>query len=234
MALRHSRSGAARAPGRALVEVFNPDVERDGFTSPHTVVMIVTDDMPFLVDSLGVVFSKAERRGALIIHPVLCGEAGRSRAPARSRSTAPEEGARSESWQLYEIDRQTDPRSSQRCSERLETALADVRLAVEDWMPMRERVRALSEESAERSAAAAQRKKSPKRARCSTGWKRGISCSSAIGTIASSAATRKDRLVPDVRSGLGILRAGSQRAAESHADRPARRSARSRARRASC
>src|SRR5262249_57004068 len=56
-ALHHLQLGSGRrAPGQSLVRVFNPDKARDGFESPHTVVMIVTDDMPFLVDSVGIVF----------------------------------------------------------------------------------------------------------------------------------------------------------------------------------
>jgi len=31
--------------------------------------MVVTDDMPFLVDSLGIVFSQAEVAVHLIVHP---------------------------------------------------------------------------------------------------------------------------------------------------------------------
>ena len=41
-----------RPVGTAKVEVFNPEVEEQGWASGHTVVQIVTDDMPFLVDSV--------------------------------------------------------------------------------------------------------------------------------------------------------------------------------------
>ena len=59
-ALAHLRFGARRAPGRTLVRVFNPTLADDGFESPHTLVLAVTDDMPFLVDSFGVAFTRAE------------------------------------------------------------------------------------------------------------------------------------------------------------------------------
>ncbi|HZT03027.1 MAG TPA: hypothetical protein VFA39_12240, partial [Steroidobacteraceae bacterium] len=48
----HLELGWRRAPGQSLVRIFNPDRERDGFESPHTLVQIVTDDKPFLVDSV--------------------------------------------------------------------------------------------------------------------------------------------------------------------------------------
>ncbi len=57
--------------GSSLVRIFNPDRERDGFESPHTLVQIVTDDMPFLVDSLGMAFARAGLAMHLIVHPVL-------------------------------------------------------------------------------------------------------------------------------------------------------------------
>src|SRR5437588_12275539 len=52
-ALAHLEFGARRTPGRTLVQVFNPEADRDGFESAHTLVFTVTDDMPFLVDSPG-------------------------------------------------------------------------------------------------------------------------------------------------------------------------------------
>src|ERR1700761_9435026 len=56
-ALDHLAFGSERRPaGQSLVRVFNPERSSDGFESPHTVVMLVTDDAPFLVDSLGIVF----------------------------------------------------------------------------------------------------------------------------------------------------------------------------------
>ena len=40
------------AGGHGQRRVFNPTVEAQGWSSGHTVVQIVTDDMPFLVDSV--------------------------------------------------------------------------------------------------------------------------------------------------------------------------------------
>src|SRR5215472_706767 len=46
------RFGAERRLGEARVRVYNPTPAEDGWTSPHTIVEIVNDDMPFLVDSI--------------------------------------------------------------------------------------------------------------------------------------------------------------------------------------
>ncbi|MGH8920815.1 MAG: hypothetical protein ACRD0H_21200, partial [Actinomycetes bacterium] len=48
----HLTLAADRAPGRALVRLLNPTVSMDGWSSRDTVVQIVTDDMPYLVDSV--------------------------------------------------------------------------------------------------------------------------------------------------------------------------------------
>ncbi|HXZ58934.1 MAG TPA: NAD-glutamate dehydrogenase [Steroidobacteraceae bacterium] len=139
-ALSHLAFGARRAPGRPLVRVFNPSVSEHGFESPHSLVMTVTDDMPFLVDSLGMALSRAELAVHLIVHPVL-----QARRDARGRlldiGANGAHAAHPESWQLYEIDRVTDPQQLEKLRRGLESTLADVRAVVSDFMPMRERVR---------------------------------------------------------------------------------------------
>ena len=51
-ALAHLRLARHRAPGEPKVAVFSPTFDEHGFASPHTVVQVVTDDMPFVPDSL--------------------------------------------------------------------------------------------------------------------------------------------------------------------------------------
>src|SRR5437899_2469082 len=51
------------------------------------------------------------------------------------------QAAHLEAWQLYEIDRVSDPAQIERLQRDLEVTRADVRLAVTDWTAMRKRVR---------------------------------------------------------------------------------------------
>ena len=51
-ALSHWSFARKREPGRAQVRVFNPTIAEHGWQSTHTVIEIVNDDMPFLVDSV--------------------------------------------------------------------------------------------------------------------------------------------------------------------------------------
>jgi glutamate dehydrogenase len=141
VALDHLGRGGSRRAERPIVRVFSPDAEREGFSSPHTLVEVVTRDMPFLVDSVSIVFSRAGIGIHLIVHPVLAVERGAhgriasaqlwDRAPTDDAAAA--RSRRPESWQLYEIDRQLDPQAMRTIERRLLATLEDVRLAVTDW-----------------------------------------------------------------------------------------------------
>ena len=96
-----------RKAGQPLVRVYNAEEARDGWTSRHTVVESTVEDMPFLVDSLGMAFTRAELAVHLIVHPVL--QVRRDRAgKLQDIGTNGAQAAHPESWQLYEVDRLTD------------------------------------------------------------------------------------------------------------------------------
>ncbi|MGE3664981.1 MAG: hypothetical protein AB7G09_27265, partial [Pseudonocardia sp.] len=51
-ALAHLRLARRRQPGEPAVAVFSPTFDEDGFACPHSVVQVVTEDMPYVPDSL--------------------------------------------------------------------------------------------------------------------------------------------------------------------------------------
>ncbi|MFU8832917.1 MAG: hypothetical protein ACNA7J_12305, partial [Wenzhouxiangella sp.] len=53
------------------IRTVNPERERDGWESSHTILEIINDDMPFLVDSVVLVLSELGLSAHLIIHPVM-------------------------------------------------------------------------------------------------------------------------------------------------------------------
>jgi glutamate dehydrogenase len=53
------------------VRVFNPTLAEDGFVSDHTVVQIVNDNMPFLVDSVTMAINRGNRTAHWIVHPLM-------------------------------------------------------------------------------------------------------------------------------------------------------------------
>ncbi|RZJ19992.1 MAG: NAD-glutamate dehydrogenase, partial [Haliea sp.] len=134
--LSHWQFGAVREPGRAKVRVFSPAVAEHGWGSRHSLVEIVNDDMPFLVDTTTMEINRQGLAPHLIVHPIYAIErdaAGQLTA-LHPRRDAPQ-GAR-ESWMYIEIDRLLDSQQRLDLVAGLERVLGDVRAAVDDWKAM--------------------------------------------------------------------------------------------------
>ncbi len=138
----HLRFGATRKPGQALVRVFNPSAARDGWDSARTVVEVVTDDMPFLVDSLAMVLNGSGLSIHTMVHPVL--GVVRDRRGRIESVSGQLDGRPAESWQHIEVDSAGDAAQLERLRERIEATLDDVRVAVTDWPRMVARARAIA------------------------------------------------------------------------------------------
>jgi glutamate dehydrogenase len=151
-ALTHHRLARSRPQGTANVRVYSPSVDEHGWSCTHTVVEVVTDDMPFLVDSVTNEISRQGRGIHAVIHPQIVvrrdvtGElkeildVGRDPRPTTSEN-APEglpADALTESWIHVEIDRETERDDLKQIHDDLLRILSDVREAVEDWHKMRD------------------------------------------------------------------------------------------------
>jgi len=147
---------APRTPKTARIRVFNPTLSEDGFVSDHTVVQIVNDDMPFLVDSVTMAINRSNRVAHWIVHPLLSVERDAKGKVRRVSSAANTSGAgRSghvESLIQVECDRIVGAAEQQALAAELERVLNDVRAAVEDWQPMLERAQAVAAAAASSSA----------------------------------------------------------------------------------
>ncbi len=140
MALNQLNFGATRARNQAMVRVFNIDPERDGWSSTHTIVEVVVEDMPFLVDSLGMVLNQAGLTIQLMIHPIIgVRRDGRGRLAALEEGEAADGKFTQESWQHIEVDRIADPRRLRELEQKIQRTIEDVRYAVGDWKAMRQR-----------------------------------------------------------------------------------------------
>jgi len=147
--LAHWTFTRRRPPGTTKVRVYSPRFEEHGWRSVHTIVEVVTDDMPFVVDSVTMELNRHGLTIHLPIHPVLT---VRRDAEGNLLEVLPDGGeaddAVHESVLHMEIDRQTEPEVLEGLREGLERVLADVRAAVEDWPTMRERVAGVLDEYA--------------------------------------------------------------------------------------
>ncbi|GAB78365.1 glutamate dehydrogenase [Austwickia chelonae] len=150
-ALSHRSLAGQRPVGSANVRVFTPTVEQEGWTTGHTVVEIVTDDMPFLVDSVSAYLARENRSVHLLVHPQLVvrrDAAGvlQEVLDVRGQEVPDEFGVGVESWMHLQIDRESDPQAREELAVGLRRVLADVRVAVEDWPRMTQRAQDLAEE----------------------------------------------------------------------------------------
>ncbi|WP_037575855.1 NAD-glutamate dehydrogenase [Phaeacidiphilus oryzae] len=151
------RLGEKRPQGTAEVRVHTPTVEENGWSSGHTVVEVVTDDMPFLVDSVTNELSRQDRAIHVVIHPQLAVRrdiTGRllevldaDPCTHERRAELPED-ALVESWMHIEIDRETDRDDLRRIEKDLRRVLGDVREVVEDWGKMRDSALRLADDLA--------------------------------------------------------------------------------------
>ena len=143
-ALSHWNFARKRAPGEARVRAFNPTIEDQGWLSKHTIVEIVNDDMPFLVDSVAM---EANRHGLtlhLIVHPIIGVE--RSADGTLTGLAADDSPTRRvESFIHLEVDRTVDAAALQSLAADIARVLGDVRAAVADWGAMRDKARAIAD-----------------------------------------------------------------------------------------
>ncbi|MET7853128.1 NAD-glutamate dehydrogenase [Streptomyces avermitilis] len=149
-AFSHYRLAENRPQGTANVRVHTPTVEENGWTCSHSVVEVVTDDMPFLVDSVTNELSRQGRGIHVVIHPQvvvrrdLTGKLIDVLAPPPA-GELPHDAAL-ESWIHVEIDRETDRADLKQITADLLRVLSDVREAVEDWEKMRDAALRMAEE----------------------------------------------------------------------------------------
>jgi len=138
--LSHWQFGATRPAGQAKVRVFSPSVAENGWASRHSVVEIVNDDMPFLVDSVTMEINRQGLTLHLIVHPVFAVErdALGDLQSIQPRNAAPQ--AARESWMHVEVDRLVDAQQRAELAAGIERVLGDVRAAVVDWKPMVDRL----------------------------------------------------------------------------------------------
>jgi glutamate dehydrogenase len=130
-----------RQPGRASIRVLNSADTHAG----RSLLQIVTDDMPFLVDTVSMIVS-AKLQIHAVIHPVL--KVTRD-ASGKLLGLADAAGS-AESLMHFEIDRVADDAEQAQLKAQVEAALDDVRAAVSDWAAIRDKALAIASELPQR------------------------------------------------------------------------------------
>ncbi|WP_432535437.1 NAD-glutamate dehydrogenase [Kineococcus arenarius] len=141
----HLRLGRDRRPGTTLVRVVAG--EDAGAGAARSVVEVVTDDTPFLVDSLTSALTRTGRGIHLLVHPRLAArrDGDGLLLDLHDVATAPPSDP-AESWIRIEVDRDSDAADRERLQRELAGVLDDVRAAVRGWHAMRARATQIADE----------------------------------------------------------------------------------------
>ncbi len=116
--MAHNMVQAAQNSKLPVINIYNPTKELHGWDSPHTVLEIVSNQLPFLVDSVCAALQNQKHTIYLLI-----------RSSFESKST------------LYiELYDQLETVDMERLKENLTFILKDVAAAVADWHPMKEKI----------------------------------------------------------------------------------------------
>jgi len=136
-----------RKPGDTKVRVYNPQLEQHGWQSPHTVIEVVHDNKPFILDSLRLALTTM----GIDIHLIIHAEGVKFIRDAAGKITEvlPLEHAGKhrknldiiEEAPIYiEIDRQSEGAALNNIAEKLKKVLFDVDVIVRDWRDMLDRM----------------------------------------------------------------------------------------------
>jgi len=124
-----------RQEGESLLRVYNPSVASHGWDSRNSIVEMVNDDKPFLVDSATLALAEMGLDVRLIIHPVIKvrrGKTGKLLA-IEDRGNA---AAAAESIIQIQFNHQSSAEMLEQIQDKLAAAIRDVQRAVRDFHPM--------------------------------------------------------------------------------------------------
>lgn len=132
----HLEFAAKRGQTQSKARIYNPDFERDGWQSTHSVIEIVNDDMPFLIDSISMLLTRHNLNLHLLVHPVL--SVGRDdKGQITELKRTEDRSLPLESFIHAQVDRVSDPAALQALQDDLELVLSQLRRVVDDEPQMR-------------------------------------------------------------------------------------------------
>ncbi|MEM6974239.1 MAG: NAD-glutamate dehydrogenase [Pseudomonadota bacterium] len=132
---------ARRKPGTPCIRVYNPTMAEHGWASPHSIIEVINEDSPFLVDSMTVLLTERGLGVHALMHPVV--DIARDAAGNRvSGAEAEAEGVerRAESIMQFQVDQIGGDDALAELETAVAATMADVRAATGDWRAMLERL----------------------------------------------------------------------------------------------
>ncbi len=124
-----------RKPGQLKLRIFNPQFEELGWQSSHTIIELVQDDMPFLVDSLLMELNRREMTVHTIFHTgafKVLRDANDAITHVYPMGTDINEVS-NEALVYIEVDKLSEPELLEGLTQAFQHILNDVKLCVQDW-----------------------------------------------------------------------------------------------------
>lgn len=129
-----------RKGGSHKINIFNPDKKRHGVQVTQSVIQIVNDDMPFIIDSITAELSRQNLVIDKLFHPILSVTRQRGQLSSATSLKGAGADAQMESIIHIQLDEMLSSDAMNALKERLDIVLKDVRAATSDWRRMMEQV----------------------------------------------------------------------------------------------
>ncbi|MFC3121673.1 NAD-glutamate dehydrogenase [Agaribacter flavus] len=130
-----------KQPNQSIIRVFNPEIAKHGWQSPHTIIELIVDDMPFLVDSVRMAINRLNITSHIMLHaPMHISRDENNHVLAFSDTLSRKDSDVSETVFFIEIDRQSREEDIEALTLELDSVVNDVSLTVSDWHPMRDKL----------------------------------------------------------------------------------------------
>ncbi len=137
------------------IRVYNPELTRHGWQSPHTIVEVILQDSPFLVDSIRMALKRLNITAHMMLHQplhLIRGADGKIDAILALDNTDGQTSV--ETAFLIEIDHLTSEEQMAALAAELNSVAGEVALAVGDWQPMLTKLNEIIDELPKRKSPA--------------------------------------------------------------------------------
>ncbi len=131
-----------RKPYEQVIKVYNPVLSRHGWQPTKTIIEIVHEDMPFLVDSVNMALKRLSINSHLSLHyPISVSRDDKANITSVASLKNKSDQTEDVTIFLIEIDRLEDKEVLAEVQNELTSVLQEVTLSVHDWKPMRAKLK---------------------------------------------------------------------------------------------
>ena len=125
-----------------IINVFNPEVSKNGWKSSHTIIEVVVNDMPFLVDSLRIALGRLGVTPHLMLNcPIkIIRDKSNKIIDLSAASDNKIKKTSTETVFFIEVDRITEPEQLDSIVQELQSVVSDISLTVTDWKAMKDKL----------------------------------------------------------------------------------------------